>query len=75
MGSITEQMRNRGLSKRQAEVAFMVCQGYTNRQIGEKLFITEKSVKFHLTDVFRKLRVRNRLQLAVMALSPQSNQL
>lgn len=54
---------SRGLSLRQIEVIGEVVEGKTNKEIGEKLFISEKTVKFHLTYIFKRLKIRSRTQL------------
>lgn len=51
------------LSRRAAEVAALAAVGYRNREIGEKLFITEGTVKGHLNRIYEKLGVRHRLGL------------
>ncbi|OME96032.1 hypothetical protein BK127_41065 [Paenibacillus sp. FSL H7-0331] len=51
------------LSEREKEVVGLLVKGYTNQEISADLFITEVTVKKHLTAVFRKLNVRNRTQL------------
>jgi DNA-binding NarL/FixJ family response regulator len=56
------------LTHRQIDVMSEVSSGINNKQIGKKLFITEKTVKYHLTFIYRKLGVKNRMQ-AVMALA------
>ena len=56
------------LSKREAQVADKVCQGLTNRSIADQLFISERTVKFHCTNIFKKLAVSNRKML--MSLFP-----
>lgn len=48
------------LSRREAEVLAQVMLGKTNKAIGEGLFVTEKTVKFHLTNVYKKLGVKHR---------------
>jgi DNA-binding NarL/FixJ family response regulator len=55
------------LSVREKEVLTMVCQGFKNRIIAEKLFITENTVRHHLTSIFEKLKVSSRLELVVFA--------
>ncbi|MFF3484568.1 ATP-binding protein [Streptomyces sp. NPDC002701] len=52
-----------GLSESERRVAVLATQGYANREIAEKLFITVSTVEQHLTRVYRKLGVRNREQL------------
>ncbi len=51
------------LTPREQQVAALVCLGYTNRQIGAALGITEAGVKFHLGNVYSKCRVKNRIKL------------
>lgn len=51
------------LSEREKEVVELLGKGYTNQEIAADLYITEVTVKKHLTAVFRKLNVRNRTQL------------
>lgn len=60
------------LSTREAEVARAVSAGRSNREIGELMFISERTVKAHLGVIFDKLGVRDRLQLALqLAAAPQ----
>lgn len=56
------------LSDREKEIVQLVAQGYRNREIGEKLFISEQTVKNHLHNIFDKLGVSDRLELALYAL-------
>ncbi|MNI68791.1 Response regulator protein VraR [compost metagenome] len=51
------------LSEREKEVMGLLMNGYSNQEIAADLYITEVTVKKHLTAVFRKLNVRNRTQL------------
>jgi DNA-binding NarL/FixJ family response regulator len=53
------------LSNRELEVLTLITQGATNREIAEKLFITENSVKIHVRNILYKLKLRNRQQAAV----------
>lgn len=54
------------LSDREAEVANIVCGGLSNKSVAEKLHICEKTVKFHLTNIFKKVGVKSRSQLIVL---------
>jgi DNA-binding NarL/FixJ family response regulator len=54
-----------GLSPREADVARAVADGCTNKEVALRLGITERTVKAHLSAVFEKLGVRDRLQLAL----------
>jgi DNA-binding NarL/FixJ family response regulator len=53
------------LSEREAQVARLVAGGSSNREIAETLSITERTVKAHLSAVFEKLGLRDRLQLSL----------
>ena len=53
------------LSEREADVARAVAEGCTNKEVALRLGITERTVKAHLSAVFEKLGVRDRLQLAL----------
>jgi DNA-binding NarL/FixJ family response regulator len=53
------------LSPREGDVCSLVAQGFKNREIAEKLFITEQTVKNHLHNIFDKLNVSDRLELAL----------
>jgi two-component system nitrate/nitrite response regulator NarL len=56
------------LSDREKEIVQLVAQGYRNKEIGEKLFISEQTVKNHLHNIFDKLGVSDRLELALYAI-------
>jgi DNA-binding NarL/FixJ family response regulator len=51
------------LTNRERDVAALVAQGCTNRQVGKRLGITEVTVRHHLTSIFNKLGMTNRFQL------------
>lgn len=53
------------LSKRESEVAKLICIGFTNKQIAKKLFISEKTVKSHVSNILVKLDLRDRVHLVV----------
>jgi DNA-binding NarL/FixJ family response regulator len=55
------------LTKREREVITLVAEGLKNRQIAKRLFISESTVSHHLTSIFNKLAVADRLQLIVYA--------
>jgi len=57
------------LSRREAQVALCCAQGLTNAQIGERLFISEQTVKFHLRHIFIKFGVKRRTELISRLLS------
>ena len=53
------------LSKREYEVLLLIADGLNNKIIGKELFISEKTVKNHITQVFKKLEVQDRVQAAL----------
>jgi two-component system response regulator DegU len=62
-----ETLKVNSLSRRECEVVALVATGLKNRQIAERLFITEATVSHHLTSIFNKLDIPDRLQLIVYA--------
>jgi len=57
-----------GLTPRELEIIGVILGGYSNNDIATKFSISEKTVKHHLTNIFDKLGVSNRLELALFAL-------
>lgn len=57
------------LSNREREIIALVCRGYQNLSIGQHLAISEATVRHHLTSIFYKLGVQNRVELATFALA------
>jgi DNA-binding NarL/FixJ family response regulator len=55
------------VSGREREVLQLVCQGATNREIAERLIVSEHTVKVHLRNILGKLNLRNRQQIAAYA--------
>ena len=53
------------LTNREREIAKLIGNGETNKQIARQLCITERTVKAHLTEIFRKLGIGDRLRLAL----------
>jgi DNA-binding NarL/FixJ family response regulator len=56
------------LTPREEEVLRLVATGAKNREISERLFISELTVKMHLASIFRKLQVNDRTKAAILAL-------
>jgi two-component system nitrate/nitrite response regulator NarL len=56
------------LSDREKQVVELVAQGRRNKEIGEKLFISEETIKNHMHNIFDKLGVSDRLELALYAI-------
>jgi DNA-binding CsgD family transcriptional regulator len=61
-------IERKGLSNREAEIAELVSRGLSNSEVGNMLFITEKTVKFHLVNIYQKMSVKSRAQLIVWCL-------
>lgn len=55
------------LSKQETQVLQFLARGLSNREIGACLDITERTVKFHLSNTFSKLHVRNRVEASISA--------
>ncbi|QYO62271.1 response regulator [Leptolyngbya sp. 7M] len=55
------------LTPREREVLYLIGDGSTNREIAEKLYISESTVKTHVMHLFSRLNLRNRAQLAIYA--------
>jgi DNA-binding CsgD family transcriptional regulator len=61
--AIDRVVENRNLSRREAQVALCCVEGLTNAEIGNRLQVTEQTVKFHLRHVFIKFGVKRRAEL------------
>jgi DNA-binding NarL/FixJ family response regulator len=57
------------LTVREREVLTLICHGMKNKETAEKLFLSEATVRHHLTSIFEKLKVHSRLELVVHAFS------
>ncbi len=51
-----------GLTRRELEILRLVAEGYSNSQLARMLWVTEQTVKFHLSNIYRKLNVANRTE-------------
>src|SRR5699024_12462799 len=60
-------MKIESLTKREYEILIVIAEGLNNREIAERLFISEKTVKNHVSNIFRKLEVNDRIQAAIFA--------
>lgn len=59
------------LTSRELEIAQMISQGLSNKEISELLFLSEGTIKNHLTSVLEKLNLRDRTQLAILMIKNQ----
>ncbi len=55
------------LNTREEQILRFVCEGYSNKEIGENIGLTEKTVKHYMTNILHKLHVRNRVEAALVA--------
>ncbi len=68
-GSEPENEAIKTLTKRELEILRLVAEGLTNEEIGKRIFISEKTVKTHLTNIFDKLKVNNRFKAALLLMN------
>jgi DNA-binding NarL/FixJ family response regulator len=55
------------LNEREHQILELVGEGLTNREIGERLYLAEKTIKHYMTGILRKLQVRSRVEAALLA--------
>ena len=60
---LCQRMKELDLSRRQSEIVLEVMRGKTNKEISEKLLVSIQTVKDHIHDIFRHLKIRNRSEL------------
>lgn len=60
---VYETFRELGLTNRESELATLICKGLTNAEIAAELFISETTVKKHISNIFEKLGINRREQL------------
>ena len=51
-----------GLTRRELEILQLVAEGLSNAELARKVWVTEQTVKFHLSNIYRKLSVSNRTE-------------
>ena len=55
------------LTDREREILSLIGNGLTNREIGERIFLSEKTIKHYVTNILQKLQVRSRVEAALLA--------
>jgi DNA-binding NarL/FixJ family response regulator len=65
-------VRLANLTEREQEISVLIGSGESNKQIARRLDITERTVKAHLTEIFRKLGITDRLRLALLVTNGSS---
>lgn len=58
------------LSERERQIALLIAQGDSNKTIANQMFLAERTIKAHISIIFKKLEVKDRLQLAVLLNTP-----
>lgn len=54
-----------GLSDREIQVLIGLMEGKTNKHIAEQLFLSERTIKFHCGNIYKKLKIKNRTSLLI----------
>lgn len=67
-GELDNQVKHSKLTKREIEVLKLITQGLLNKEIADLLCISEKTVKNHVSNIFKKIEVSDRTQAAVYAI-------
>jgi DNA-binding NarL/FixJ family response regulator len=62
-----EQKRINSLTARECEIIKLIAEGLVNKEIAQRLFVVDKTIRNHLTVIYSKLGVANRLELAIYA--------
>lgn len=63
INDLDTRLKQHGLTPREIEIVKLVLEGRTNPEIGDQLFISTKTIKNNMTSIFKKLPVKNRVQL------------
>ncbi len=66
--AILERTKRKGLTQRELEVLQLIVRGCSNKEIAQKLFVAEVTIKLHVTHVLEKLGVTDRTQAAIVAM-------
>ena len=66
-GNWTTSPKDYGLTPRELDIIAKIANGRSNREVGREFSISERTVKHHLTNIFTKIGVSSRLQLALFA--------
>ena len=68
-GNGTRSPKEYGLTRREVDIITKIASGRSNKEVGEDFAISERTVKHHLTNIFGKVGVSSRLQLALFAVN------
>jgi DNA-binding NarL/FixJ family response regulator len=67
-GQSQDEVNNSALTRREYDVIKLISKGYNNKEIATELFISEKTVKNHVSNIFKKIKVTDRTQAALYAI-------
>ncbi len=70
--AVEDETRLRRLTQRERQISGLIAIGASNKEIADRLSITERTVKAHLTNIFQKLQLSSRVHLAIHALQLNS---
>jgi two-component system, NarL family, nitrate/nitrite response regulator NarL len=68
-GNGSKSPKDYGLTRREVDIITKIASGRSNKEVGEEFAISERTVKHHLTNIFSKVGVSSRLQLALFAVN------
>src|SRR5438309_1808724 len=71
-GAAEDEARLRRWTQRERQISGLIAIGASNKEIADRLSITERTVKAHLTNIFQKLQLSSRVHLAIHALQLNS---
>lgn len=72
---IKELSRVHGLTKRETDILFQITKGYNNQQIGDTLFISVNTVKYHTRNIYQKLDVKKRGEITAKLILEENESL
>jgi len=64
----------RELSRRELQILYYISKGFSNKEIAEEIFVSEKTVKNNVTKLLRKMEVKDRVHAAVFAVTHHIDQ-
>jgi len=70
--NIDQETLKKDLTPREIEILKLISNGYSNKEIAQKLFLSEKTVKNHVYNIFKKLDVKDRTQAAIYMLKNET---
>ncbi len=74
-GAISKKGKIKGITQRHQEIIEYVCQGLSNKEIAQKLVLSEDTVKAHLNCIFRRLHITSREQLMALTVGRPNHRL